>query len=55
MLMKFHEMIEHSLRTNRLDFERLWPKIKATRDQKVKIIFANNSVQNCRIESRDKN
>ena len=37
--------------TSRLDFEWVWPKVKVPRGQKVKIVFANNSVQ---IQSRDK-
>jgi len=54
ILMKFYGMVGCNPGTNRLDFEWPWPNVKVIRGQKVKIVYANDSVQNC-IESRDKN
>jgi len=37
--MKFYGMVGHNTGTNQLDFEWPWPKVKATRGQKVKIVL----------------
>jgi len=47
-------MVVYNTGINRLDFDWPWLKVKVTRGQMVKIVFANNSVQNCRIESWQK-
>ena len=55
MFVKFHEMVGHYPLTNLLDFEWPWPKVKVTRDKKVKIVFfANNSVPKRPRELRQK-
>ena len=48
-------MIVHNARTNQLDFEWPWSKVKVTRCQKVKTVFLANNPFKIAAESRQKN
>ena len=50
---KCRGMVGHNPETNRLDFGWPWPKVRVTMGQKVIIVFANNSVQNCRVSRQN--
>ena len=45
---RLYAMVSHNPQTKQFDFQWPWPKVKVCRDQKVKIVFTNNSVQNYR-------
>ena len=51
IFMKLYGMVGPNPGPNRLDFEWCLPRVKVTRGQMVKILFANNSVQNYHRES----
>ena len=46
--MNFYRIVGHNPLNSRLDFEWPWSKVKIPRGQKVKLVFANNSIQNYR-------